>query len=305
MTRENFPRAADLDGIFAALANEYRLAIIRALWEAPTSPVAFSDIRAEIGMRDPGQFYYHLEKLVPHLIAKRDDGYELTYAGEQVVGAAIAGAYSAADLPIDPVDVGACPKCGDRIVLAYDGGYTTIGCAACDLLLTKEMAVPPIVPADAASDDELTRRINRYYIRFATQYKDRFCPICWGHLDLTVDLEDPTFAEEAMSEHICVQSTCQTCESTSRHFVGWTVIDHPAVVGFFYDRGIDLRTIPAWELYALWLGEPHARIMNEDPLVIEATVSLDGDALRLGLDEDFEVAEHHVESGADEEPTGA
>lgn len=43
-----------LETIFTALADETRVPIMTTLWEAAAAPVAFSDLRERIGMRDPG-----------------------------------------------------------------------------------------------------------------------------------------------------------------------------------------------------------------------------------------------------------
>jgi hypothetical protein len=71
---------------FATLGNETRLSILLALWEAyepfvATNAVAFSELRERVGMRDSGQFNYHLDKLRGHFVRKTDAGYELRRAG--------------------------------------------------------------------------------------------------------------------------------------------------------------------------------------------------------------------------------
>ncbi|WP_436909628.1 DUF7347 domain-containing protein [Halosimplex marinum] len=70
---------------FALLSNEMRVRILAALADADAEAVCFSDLRSRAGVTDSGQFNYHLERLRGELVAKTDDGYALTEAGERVV----------------------------------------------------------------------------------------------------------------------------------------------------------------------------------------------------------------------------
>ncbi|MEF8884798.1 MAG: helix-turn-helix domain-containing protein, partial [Haloarculaceae archaeon] len=84
----------DPDEAFAALADDTRVDILRALWSDEDQRATFSELREAVGMRDSGQFNYHLDKLVGRFVRKTDDGYELTLAGLYVNGAIEAGAIS-------------------------------------------------------------------------------------------------------------------------------------------------------------------------------------------------------------------
>ncbi len=80
---------------FEILGNETRLAILFALWEAmdPGSPlsepsdpaVSFSDLKERVGIRDSGQFNYHLDKLVGPFVDQSEEGYTLTNSAEQIL----------------------------------------------------------------------------------------------------------------------------------------------------------------------------------------------------------------------------
>lgn len=48
---------------FALLANETRVSALEALWESRGEIVPFSELRRRVGVRDAGQFHYHLSKL--------------------------------------------------------------------------------------------------------------------------------------------------------------------------------------------------------------------------------------------------
>lgn len=48
---------------FQLLANETRIEILLALWTRPTWEATFTELKNAVGMRDSGQFQYHLNKL--------------------------------------------------------------------------------------------------------------------------------------------------------------------------------------------------------------------------------------------------
>lgn len=69
---------------FAALSDSNRVAILEALWEADGHEASFSDLRSAVGMRDSGQFNYHLGKLTDQFVRQTDDGtYALSVDGER------------------------------------------------------------------------------------------------------------------------------------------------------------------------------------------------------------------------------
>lgn len=106
------PDAIREDGIEALelLANEHRLAILRTLADAD-GPLAFSELRKRIGMRDTGRFNYHLSELQGRFVRQHDGRYELGPAGERLI-------LAAADLDAETLGEGAgsgaCPVCGDE-----------------------------------------------------------------------------------------------------------------------------------------------------------------------------------------------
>ncbi|PSP19868.1 hypothetical protein BRC61_08010 [Halobacteriales archaeon QH_10_65_19] len=69
--------------------------------------------------------------------------------------------------------------------------------------------------------------------------------------------------------------------------VGAVVLDHPAVVAFHDEHGIDLRKTLVWELP--WLFEDHATEESEDPHRMRVTPEVDGDRISLVLDGDMSV----------------
>ena len=59
------------DDAFELLGNETRVRILQTLGTAD-EPVPFSELHDRVGLRDSGQFNYHLDRLVGHFLQKTD-----------------------------------------------------------------------------------------------------------------------------------------------------------------------------------------------------------------------------------------
>jgi len=278
----------DLGETFGLVANEIRYEIIRTLWDADGAPLEFSELYDRVAIGDSGQFNYPLDKLVPEFVRKRENGYELTHAGQQVVGAAVSGAYTDSDIQIEPIPADDCPNCGATIEAEYERGFMRIACTSCEMLITDSLRAPPIVVSNT-DPGAVPDVLNRYLLAKSGLASQGFCWLCRGPLARSIDLEDPTFDRDAMSDHLEIEVVCRACGNQFSQFVSWLVFDHPAVVRFLDDHGIDVRTAPVWELYSVWMGEPHATIQEQDPLRIEVTLDIDGETLHLTLDGEFDV----------------
>lgn len=116
-TDETTPLAPD--DAFAVLGNETRMEILQTLGKGD-EPLSFSELRDRVGMRDSGQFNYHLGKLQGHFIRKVDDEYELRGAGRRVVEAVLSGALTD-DPVVEPTVIDMdCRLCGAPIELGFD-----------------------------------------------------------------------------------------------------------------------------------------------------------------------------------------
>jgi len=144
----------DLDDVFDVVANDTRIAILRALWDEHTAnpeavdgpqrdPVPFSDLRARAGVTDSGQLNYHLDRLVPEFVQHREGGYALTHAGAQVVGAAVSGVYTGTDADLGDAELDGCtaPDCPGTLAGTYEDGHVAVACDTCDIRTV--MHVPP------------------------------------------------------------------------------------------------------------------------------------------------------------------
>ncbi|MFC6823839.1 DUF7351 domain-containing protein [Halopelagius fulvigenes] len=276
--------ASELDDLFGSVANELRIAILRELWDQYDEPLSFTELQSRVGVRDSGQFNYHLSVLVPEFVRKTERGYVLTHTGRQTIGAAVSGHFSTEDIEVDSVPAGECMFCGEELTARYEGGDVVVACAACENLITK-MPVPPVTVANTPRED-LPRVFGRHVLTLAHRLSRGFCKLCHGRVDstLTVLSDEESVAYRSALD---VKFECRACGDRTHLNAGAVVMDHPAVTSFLFDSGIDPREMYPWEL--LPLLDPETTITSEDPLELELTVRIDDGALKLTLDESANV----------------
>lgn len=78
---------------FAVLGNETRLAIVLAL-EGTDDPIAYSELKRQVGVYDSGRFNYHLERLLDHFVERTEGGYRPRVVGTRVARAVTAGTFA-------------------------------------------------------------------------------------------------------------------------------------------------------------------------------------------------------------------
>lgn len=277
------------EAVFALLGNETRIDILRALWEAPESQTTFSELYDAVEMNDTGQFNYHLGKLLGTFITKTKDGYELSFAGEQVIGAVLSGVYTETG-NIDPIDIDdPCHCCGGQLRAHYTDEYVRIECDDCEQVVTN-FDVPPGI-LDNRDRADLPYVFSRWIKSEYIQVLSGCCSVCTGPITATID-SDPD--EQSVFETVCVEHYCTRCNRSITSNIGSAFIDHPAVVQFHNEHGIDLRTTPMWQVG--WFFEDHATIVGENPLRIRITLTIDGDTLSLLVDDDLTVIEVETNS---------
>ena len=279
-------RATDPSEAFGLVANETRFSILRALWdlaEWDDRTASFGEIRSEAGVRDSGQFNYHLGELTPEFVREVEAGYRLTEAGRRVVGAAVSGVYTDHEVVVEPEPAGECPGCGGGLELRYENGYVRVDCGDCDTGVF-DMSTPPVVVAERdgeAVGDALVRHATAAFQRM----NRGFCVYCDGPLDPTVEPGDDEDGPD-----LTAKLSCRACGRT----FGWSVVagllDHPAVVAMLYEAGIDAREFPVWGVFTRL--DRAVAVASEDPLRIEASIGVDDARMDLVVDEDLTVVDH-------------
>jgi len=269
---------------FSVIGNETRLSILETLWQLEESPVSFSELRREVGMRDSAQFNYHLGELTDHFVRKADDGYELKHAGEKVVTAVVAGSITEKpDIEPFPVE-GECFACDAGLQAVYEGERLAIECVECGHQ-HGNYDFPPggltdRTPAEIA--EAFDQRVRHLHCLAA----DGVCPECSGRIEHSIEDEgDCCLGVPVRVEHECQQCGHELCSAP-----GLRLLDHSAVVSFHREHGIHLDEEPYWTLP--WcVGGGYTELVDRDPVRIELRASIDGEELLVTVDGNLDVVE--------------
>jgi len=264
---------------FELLSDGTRLQILGALAErlreSPEDPVlGFSDLRRAVGMRDSGNFNYHLGKLEGRFVTSTEEGYRIAAAGLRVVAAVITGAYGGHErLGPEPLEDD-CPVCGDGLTATYENGMVLITCPADHEFRN---SLPPGAVDDRGLEGviDLLTRTTKQDIELALSGS---CPLCYGQLSWSAEPSSGPMAEFGTG--------CPRCGARMEVPAAACLLYEPETVAFFHDHGVDIRERPLWapELFR------DVTVTPEDDGV-EVTIEQNGERLRGRLDSSLEVQE--------------
>jgi hypothetical protein len=274
---------------FALLGNETRLAIVEELAVdgyqglEPTDGRSFADLRRAVGVDDAGRFNYHLGELLGTFVRKVGEGYALTNAGWTVAGIVAAEEVGGGDVRREePLDT-PCPW-GDTLVGTYEEGLFRVECSEHGVLFATRL--PTGVVRERSLDEVLTIACDDMQADIDRAVSG-VCPHCRG--DIAVSLTTGTTVQETGIEAPVARCDCGDCGLRFEVPPGVVVVSHPAVVSFYYDHGVDLRTRTYPELPFLDATAP--TVVATDPTRVRIDVEHDGDTLRIVLDGDARVVE--------------
>lgn len=300
---------------FALLANETRLAILLALWnaydpQAETSTVRFSDIFERVDYDDPGNLRYHLEKLQGQFIRHEGagEGYKIRTTGLKFVRSILAGA-GVQDATVEPAEIDqACPFCDAPTTISYRDGLVIHACTECEgsepdrATIEGLLSMVPFDPTGLTdrSPEEIRAASTVAAIRGAQTLFDGLCPACSGPVDGWFEY-CPNHEASGTCEHcgskriVRARFECRICRNHKIEPPEGLALMHPAVVSFYDDHGIstriradDVETV--YRFYALLDGH-EVEVVTEEPLRIEVTVIQDGDEIRLVFDDTVNVVD--------------
>ena len=211
---------------FGLLANETRLAIMLALWEAydphaEDNAVGFTELRGRVGIRQGAQFNCHLDQLVGVFVDSTDGGYRLRPVGLNLVQTLIAGTGQWGTFPWTEIDV-PCHLCGAPTAVTVRDGWLYHVCTECDGGLSAGQLsdgtlfgepFPPAAPANRTAEEIFAAGVFR--LRQVTVMKlGGLCPRCSGVVESRL--------------HICEDhdtsagSRCRACGNASQVRIRWT-----------------------------------------------------------------------------------
>jgi len=300
---------------FELLANETRLAILLALWEAyepfaGESNVPFSELNERVAMRDSGNFNYHLGKLEGQFVTSTDEGYKLRPQGDKITRAVIAGV-GLGNSTLEPTELGmSCPRCDASTAITYQDGRLFQLCTECDGNFGGTTDFPPgtlfawrLEPAGLANrtPEEVYAASSIGMLQRTLAVVDGVCPDCSGAVESELEVCDdhdpgpdgvcPTCGRR---DEILALYQCSVCKFSTGGAPSALVSQHPAVISFYYDHGVDLQYDLDFQKVkrVLELGEEHEQTLEStDPLRVRVTIQYEGDEMCLLLDEDMSVLE--------------
>ncbi|MEF8881397.1 MAG: helix-turn-helix domain-containing protein [Halapricum sp.] len=269
----------EVEDAFSLLADETRLSILRALY-ARDEPLSFSELRERVGMRDSGQFNYHLGKLKGQFVEQSDDGYELTMSGFRVLGAVFAGSYDERTIEPVPID-DPCPLCDGGLSAVYDRDHFEIVCEDCETHIISYPAPPGILRG--RDREELPTVFSRYARHILGQITDGFCPFCLGPTEVELDVEEV--------EGIGANHRCQHCGLEMTMSTGISLLQIPEVFEFARAHGLDLRETPLWAQDLIFDGDERLIENESDPAALEFVITIDDESLTVRLDDQLNAIE--------------
>jgi len=303
------------------LADETRLAILLALWEEhepfPNHNVPFSRLLDQVDYDNRGNFSYHLEKLDGRFVMQHTErgGYELRTSGLKFVRSLIAGT-GIDDVSVDDVEIGeSCPICEAPTTINYQDGVVLWTCTECDGVApgvsewgtVKEHmeGVLDLTQFEPAGVANRTPAELRAASKVAKHQKARsmfngVCPTCSGQVDSRLE-----YCEDHDTRGVCdncgwllnllVHFQCRTCEDYAIVDPKKLPLFHPTVAAFYEDHGVSTRVHtedPGSARHIFDLMTEHGEsLVSEDPLRVAITASVDGDEIRVTLDETARVVD--------------
>jgi hypothetical protein len=266
---------------FQSLGHEIRVAILEALVaqrrEEPTDRgLPFADLRAAAGVRDSGKFNYHLDELVGRFVTETADGYRLTYAGETMAAAALAGHYrSYEQLGPEAVD-GSCDRsdCEADAVARYEDGILRVACRHDHLVF--RTGIPPSAVSDRALDAVIDFAVERSWTHVAYIRRET-CLKCYGRLQTSIRRQPNG------DESVSYEATCSRCGTLYTAPPLLLASQHPMVLGLAWEHGDRLRERPPWQLRSI-VTDAAVSLPSTNPPVVRVDLRFGEEEARVVLD---------------------
>ena len=304
MEQPQFVERTEPEAVFGLLSDDNRVGILRALWS--DGPMTFSELRGAVGIEDSGQFNYHLDKLVGQFVRREDTGYELTAAGRQVNGAIEAGSYTASG-SVEPILLDRqCPACDGTRTFHYESEVARVECDSCAVLA--EYTVPPSVFV-GCDREEIPDIAGAYLRAIIRRLHTGFCSQCDGPVQGEVcRLSESRGWEPPEDEQVedeppddpdsipIVQYDCLQCGLQPTSGLSYSLLDNPVVVGFYHDRGVDIRERSLWDIATL--DAASERVESTDPFRARTTFTAGAEELTVTVDAEMRVVETEIEQTA-------
>lgn len=300
------------DDAFAVLGNETRMEILRSLSDAD-DPVSFSDLREDVGMRDSGQFNYHLEKLVSHFVEQTEDGYVLRQAGDRVIEAILSGAVThAPEFDLTTIDE-TCHYCGSPVAVRYGEELVRIYCTNCEGTYNATapsaaaeapdeygylgtMMLPP-AGVEGRTPEEAYRAAWTWANLEILAMASDVCPRCSADTDWTVDVCEDHDRTDGLCEGcgrrhaVFLSADCTNCNYGIGGGIFLAFATITPLLSFLLDHGINPISPDTADRHEMnRVHEDYSEdVLDIDPLTARFTTTVDGDEFSLTTDEELNV----------------
>ncbi|PSP31418.1 hypothetical protein BRC64_10080 [Halobacteriales archaeon QH_10_67_22] len=298
---------------FELLADETRLAILLALWDeyepfVRNSGVPFSELRERVGNPDSGKFNYHLGKLTGEVVRATDDGYKLRPGGEKIVRAVI-GEAGRGTSGLPPTQLGMdCPRCDAPTAVTYRDGRLFERCTECEGYFAETDDLPagtlytwqlePVGLVDR-TPEQMYAAAAMGMLQQTMGMIEGVCPSCSGLVESEVEIceehevgPDDVCPSCGLENEISTLFQCSVCKLSVIGPPSGFVTHHPAVVAFYYERGVETQYSLDFEgvRQVLEVEEAHEQsLVSTEPVRIRVTVAYEGDERSLLLDDELRV----------------
>ena len=300
----------DRDTAFSLLGDGTRLRIIEELGRATTSPetgiprLPYADLKSRVGLRDSGQFNYHLKKLVGNYVAKEDEGYHLRWPGIVLYRTLVAGLLTGEPVPsFERFSVGTdCHRCGDPIEAHLYETLFRVRCWSCDANYT-DIYFPAHGLAER-THDEILQAVhvrNRTVLDSMTSGQ---CPWCASRITAEIHRNDGSLPSihDTRDLDVYIIYHCTDCTGFQYIPVSQVLLYHHATVAFYHDTGRNLTAIPSWTLE--WaVTDETTTIVDTDPWKFSIRIPLDATEMVAELNSDLHVVKTRSEDGNSMTPT--
>ncbi|WP_435063208.1 winged helix-turn-helix domain-containing protein [Halobaculum sp. EA56] len=283
---------------FELLADETRLGIITALGDASGrggyATLAFSELQEAVGVEDSGQFNYHLQQLTGDFVESDGGGYKLTLAGIRAYQAVVAHSFTPRTRiePFPVPDSEPCDACGGTLEAWYEDGRAHIACSECGDVVHYY----PLSAKDFDMDDpgSFLRAAAIRVIRDESSMLHGVCPYCTGEPVWSLEPSSDHWEEKDLREEdLIAHVACERCAWFVYGDPAGKLRFHPVVSSFLLDHGAD-----PWEDFPWRLPfDRDLTVLSMEPPKAEIEYAIDGDRLRVVVDEHFEVVEHEEIGG--------
>ncbi|MCH7661066.1 MAG: hypothetical protein IH933_10995 [Euryarchaeota archaeon] len=154
----------------------------------------------------------------------------------------------------------------------------------------------PVVGVRNRSPEEVFPAAFVWFVSSVTSLSEGVCPRCTGNVDSSLSIcrdhavETGTVCEACKSVFsVWAECDCRACGFTQSLPAQTPLIHHPAVISFYYDRGVEINRL--WELIeqSHYLFEWETSVVSEEPLEIQYSIPFDDDTLHVTMDEELSV----------------